>query len=70
VVHVGRRWPGNLDIGIVSVTFGMTWFSGGSRGQIYPPDKRDLGRLSRVDQPTLLVMQVVSMRAVPTNPEG
>jgi hypothetical protein len=69
VVHIGGCWPDNLDVGVVSMALGVTRCPCRPRGEIYPADERDLGRLTRIDEPTLLVMEVVPVRAIPTSPE-
>jgi hypothetical protein len=70
VVHIGSCRPDNLDIGVVPMALGVTGCSCGSGGQIDPADERHFGRLSCIDQPTLLVMEVVPVRAIPTSPES
>jgi hypothetical protein len=62
VVHIGSCRPDNLDIGVVPMALGVTRCSCGSGGQIDPADERHFGRLSCIDQPTLLVMEVVPAR--------
>jgi hypothetical protein len=70
VVHIGCCRSDNLDVGIVAMALGVTRSSCGSRGEIYAADKRHFGGSSGIDQPTLLVMEVVPVRAIPTSPEG
>ena len=69
VVYVGRCRAADFDIGIVPVSFRMTRCADCLRGKVDPSDERHFRGLSRVDQPTLLVMEVMPMCAIPANTE-
>ena len=70
VVDVGDRGTGELEIDVVALPFArMAGLEGGESG-VDAADKGNLGWLSSIDQPDLLVLAIRSMRLIPAGAEA
>ena len=69
VMYVGGSGPSHLDVNVMAMPFAVAGRSQSLGGQVDAADKCHFGRLARIDQPTLLMLEIRSVCSIPASAE-